>query len=626
VNPAPFPSADENAGRLWSRRTLLKSGLLLAALPLVAACAPAAAPAPTAPAKPAEAPKPAAPAAPAASPAAAAAATAAPAAGGRGSQGTLKMLLWQAPTILNPHITQGTKDFVAARLCTEPLISVAAARAMSPVLAAELPTVQNGGLAPDGKSVTYKLKKDVKWADGEPFTADDVVFTYQFLSDPASTAVTAGSYVSVEKVEALDPLTVKITFKEPTGGWFQPFSGSNGQIVPKHALKDYMGANARNAPFNLKSFGTGPYLVEDFKPGDLVIYKANPNYRDPAKPAFARVELKGGGDAAGAARAVFQTAEYDYGWNLQVEAPVLQDIMTGGKGDLITSPGGVEQLYFNQADPNKEVDGERSNPNTKHPFLTDQRVREAMATAVDRATIAKQLYGDGLLGVATANTLSTPSTLASQNTKYEFSLDKANKILDDAGYKRGGDGIRLTPDGVRMKVVLATSINSLRQKEQIIIKDGWGKIGIETELKSVDAGVYFSSAPANPDTYSHFSCDVHMFTSTPDSPFPVTYMDRYYAKDTARSWAQKANNWAGRNFEKYQSAEYNKTFDQVLTEVDLVKAAELWKKLNDIVVNDFIVVPLIDRKAADAKAKSLNGPKGTPFDNLSWNIADWTRS
>ena len=151
-----------------------------------------------------------------------------------------------------------------------------------------------------------------------------------------------------------------------------------------------------------------------------------------------------------------------------------------------------------------------------------------MTLATDRATIVKQLYGDGLLGNLTSNILNLPANLASKNTKAEFNIDAANKLLDEGGYKRGGDGIRVTPGGVRMKVVFQTSINSLRQKEQAIIKDGWQKIGIETEIKSVDQGIYFSSDPANPDTASHFSTDIEMLSSAVDSPFPVGYMARFY--------------------------------------------------------------------------------------------------
>jgi peptide/nickel transport system substrate-binding protein len=222
--------------------------------------------------------------------------------------------------------------------------------------------------------------------------------------------------------------------------------------------------------------------------------------------------------------------------------------------------------------------------------------------------------------------LSTPSNLASKNTTAEFSIEKANKLLDDAGYKRGGDGIRSTPDGVRMKVVLVTSINSLRQKEQAIIKDGWQKIGVETEIKTVDAGVFFSSDPANPDTLYHFYADVLILSSSPDSGFPVQYMGRFYTgKDQDRNWAQKSNNWAGRNFMKWKNEEYDKLYDQVLVEPNLDKAATMWQQMNDLVIKNFISVPLVDRTFSSGKAKALTGPAPRTFDVESWNIGEWKK-
>ena len=100
--------------------------------------------------------------------------------------------------------------------------------------------------------------------------------------------------------------------------------------VPKHLMKDFIGAKAREAPLNTKLVGTGPYVVEEFKPGDLVVYKANPNYRDPNKPFFSNVNLKGGGDAASAARAVLQTGDWDFAWNLQVEPAILNELKESG--------------------------------------------------------------------------------------------------------------------------------------------------------------------------------------------------------------------------------------------------------------------------------------------------------
>jgi len=254
------------------------------------------------------------------------------------------------------------------------------------VLAANVPSRANGQVAADGSSVTYKLKPGIKWADGRPFTADDVVSNFQFVANTSKPGRRrTGSYVNVAKVEPLDASTVKITFKVPTPAWYLPFVGLEGAIVPRHALDAYIGADARDAPFNLKPFGTGPYVVDSFRPGDLVVYSVNPYYRDPAKPAFGQVQLKGGGDATSAARAVLETGEYDYAWNLQVEWPVLQQIAAAGRGALVTAGGlGIEQIFCNMTDPNRMVDGQRSSLKAPHPYLTDVRVRQALALATDR--------------------------------------------------------------------------------------------------------------------------------------------------------------------------------------------------------------------------------------------------
>ena len=546
------------------------------------------------------------------------------AAGGRGGQGTLKLLYWQAPTIVNPHLSQGTKDFHASRVCLEPLLTVTTAGVFSPVLATEVPSRANGGVAADGRSVTYKLKRNVKWADGRPFTSDDVVFTFNFVRNTETGATTYGTYVNVAKVEPIDPYTVKITFKDPTPAWYLPFVGEQGQILPRHVLDAYVGSNARNAPFNLKSFGTGPYKVETFRPGDLVVYSINEYYRDPNKPAFSQVQIKGGGDAVSAARAVLETGEYDYAWNMQVEWPVLEHMLQAGKGALIAgNGGGVEQIYVNQTDPNKTVDGERSSLKAPHPFLTDPKVRQALGLALDRVTMAKQLYGE--TGDATPNTLTTPSKLNSKNTKMVLDFDRANKMLDEAGYTRGPDGVR-QKNGVKLAVAYVTSVNTLRQKEQEIVKEGFAKVGVSTTLQSVDASVFFSSSPGNNDTYAHFYRDLEMFTSTFGSPFPSSYMARFYSGTPEHDIPQKANNWSGIDTPRWQNKEYNGLYDQALKELDPAKNDALWIKMNDLVVEQGATLPLIDRKSVSVRANNLTvGENMSAFDSETRNIADWTR-
>ena len=256
------------------------------------------------------------------------------AAGTRGAGGTLKILYWQAPTILNTHLAQGTKDQDASRLILEPLAASGPDGVPVPLLAAEIPTVDNGGISKDQKSITWKLKPGVKWSDGTPFTADDVVFTWQYVADPKTAASTTQIADGVVSVEAKDPMTVVVTFKDPNPYPYQIFVSAQGPIIQKKQFQDFIGDKAKDAPGNLAPIGTGPYKVTDFKPGDVVTYAINDNYRDPNKPFFKDVQIKGGGDATSAARAVFQTGDVDYAWNLQVESQVLNQLMQGGKGDL----------------------------------------------------------------------------------------------------------------------------------------------------------------------------------------------------------------------------------------------------------------------------------------------------
>ena len=400
----------------------------------------------------------------------------------RGGGGALKLLWWQGATLLNPHFAVGTKDQEGSRIFYEPLVGYDDDGTLVPFLAAEIPSLQNGGLSADGKSVTWKLKKGVQWHDGKPFTADDVVFTAEYASDPATSAVTIGAYKDV-KVEKVDSHTVRVVFQKATPFWADALCGTQGMIIPKHLFALYKGAKSRDAPTNLKPVGTGPYKFVDFKPGDMVRGSINMNYHEPNRPYFDSIEMKGGGDAVSAARAVIQTGEFDYAWNMQVEDEILLRLEKGGRGRAnIVTGGNIEHIQVNFTDPWTEVDGERSNAKTRHPTLTDPAVRQALALLVDRGAVQEHIYGR--TGIATANFLNNPESVRSKNTKWEFSVDKATQLLETAGWKRGADGTR-AKDGKKLKLVFQTSINGPRQKTQAIIKQACQKAGIDLELKAV---------------------------------------------------------------------------------------------------------------------------------------------
>jgi len=533
----------------------------------------------------------------------------------RGGGGELKTLWWQAPTILNPHLATGAKDADASRIFYEGLVSFDPDGTFVPNLTAEIPTIENGGVARDGLSVIVKLKKGVQWHDGKPFTAEDVVFTWEYVMDPATAATTSGAYRDIARIDTLDPHTVKIVYKSPNPFWAKAF----GNVIPKHVFAPFKGARSREAPANLKPVGTGPYRFVDFRPGDLVRAEVFPGYHETHWPFFDRLEMKGGGDAVGAARAVIQTGEYDFAWNMQVEDDVLRRMEQGGKGRLDIAWGGsIEQILFNFSDPLKEVDGERSSVKAPHPFMTDPAVRTALSLLVDRAAIQEQIYGRH--GQASANYLNAPPAFRSRNTRWEFSPEKAAKVLDDAGWRRSGDGLRAKGDK-RLRMVFQASINAPRQKTQAIVKQAAAKIGIELEVKAIVPAVYFSTDPANADTLAHFSADLQMYSLVNGSPDPQLFMQPFV------SWeiAQKDNKWAGRNSTRWRNDEYDRMYKAAETEMDPVKRAALFIRMNDMLVQNVVIVPFLWRGTASAVSNKLRGTDISGWDLTFWNLAHWYR-
>jgi len=534
----------------------------------------------------------------------------------RGGGGPLKTLWWQGATLLNPHFAVGTKDQDGSRIFYEPLATWDVEGALSPILAAEIPDLENNGLAKDGKSVTWKLKQGVKWHDGKPFTADDVVFNWQYASDPATAATTIGSYKDC-KVEKVDDFTVRVLFDKPTPFWADAFVGVRGLIIPKHLYADYIGAKSRDAPANLKPVGTGPYKFVDFKPGDVVRGEINNDYHMPNRPYFDSIEMKGGGDAISAARAVLQTGEYDFAWNLQVEDEILLRLEKGGKGTTTMAFGGnIEHIQLNTTDPWTEVDGERASLKTKHPTLADKAVRQALALLIDRKSVQDHIYGR--TGVATGNFVNNPKKFVSTNTQWEFNIDKANDILDKAGWKKGADGIR-EKDGKKLKFVYQTSINTPRQKTQAIVKQACQKAGIDIEVKAVTASVFFSSDVANPDTYPHFYCDLQMYTTTMTQPDPETFLLQFVSWEVAT----KENKWQGRNITRWTSKEADDAFKASQTELDPVKRAAHFIKINDLACNDHAVVPVVYRPTVQAVASKLRGAISSGWDSNFWDLHNW---
>jgi peptide/nickel transport system substrate-binding protein len=302
---------------------------------------------------------------------------------------------------------------------------------------------------------------------------------------------------------------------------------------------------------------------------------------------------------------------------MQVEDDILQRLEQGGKGRVeIFTTGGIEHIQCNQTDPWREVDGERSSIKAVHPFLSDLAVRRALNLLVDRGAIQEQIYGRQ--GQTTANFLNAPSRFYSPNLRWEFNVDRANQILDTAGWKRGADGVR-AKDGRRLRMVYQTSINAPRQKTQQIVKQAAAKAGIEIELKSVTASVFFASDPANPDTYPHFSADLQMYNIGLQGTDPRTLMNLYVSWEVA----SKDNKWQGRNITRWRSEEYDRLYRAADVELDPVKRATLFHRMNDMVIQNVVVIPVLWRNGVSAAAAKLQGLELSGWDSQLWRLSHW---
>ncbi|MEM1234979.1 MAG: peptide ABC transporter substrate-binding protein [Pseudomonadota bacterium] len=546
----------------------------------------------------------------------------------RGSDGEVRIIYWQAPSILNPFLSGGTKDVESASMIIEPLARYNERGELVPWLVEEVPTVDNGGVAADLTSITWNITPGLVWSDGTPFTSADVKFTYEYCTDPEGGCAQVTKFEGVESVDTPDDLTVVVTFGGPTPNPYGPFVGGESPILQAAQFADCVGAAASTCTEeNFNPIGTGPFVVTDFKPNDVITMAANPNYRDPAKPAFAKVTFKGGGDATASGRAVMETGEFDYGWNLQLAPDVIAQMEQGGMGTPVAGFGPlVERIMLNNANPDPAL-GEMRSVKTdpagpsEHPFLGDPAVYQAMSMAIDRPLLVEVGYGQA--GGVTCNWVPAPDAFNSDALTCDTQdIDGANAMLDAAGYMdTDGDGIRETPDGVPMSILYQTSTNAVRQDFQALIKEWWSQIGIETELRNINASVFFGGDPGSPDTFQKFYADVQMYANTFNGTDPQAYLGNALCDKAPRPDSQ----WQGENISRFCMPEYDEMHAQLQATAGIDARSEIGRALNDMAVTNGMMIPLVHRGRLSAHANSLGGVVLNVWDSELWNVADWFR-
>ncbi|SEL10987.1 peptide ABC transporter substrate-binding protein [Jannaschia helgolandensis] len=542
--------------------------------------------------------------------------------GERGRDGEVSILYWQAPSTMNPFLSGGTKDVEAASLVVEPLARFDETGTIQPWLVDEIPTVENGGVSEDLMSITWKITPGLVWSDGTPFTSADVQFTYEYCTDPEGGCAQGAKFEPVESVETPDELTVVVNFKEPTPYPYTAFAGGESPILQKAQFENCKGAAASTCTEeNFNPIGTGPFVVDEFKTNDVITLSANPNFRFEGKPAFAKVNFKGGGDAEAAGRAVMQTGEFDYAWNLQLAPEVIAQMETGGMGTTVVGFGPlVERIELNHTNPDPALGPDERSVIRPHPFLQDPAVYKALSLAIDRPLLVEIGYGQA--GKVTCNLVPAPEAFNSSALECsEQDIEGAKKLLDDAGYvDSDGDGVR-EKDGVELRMLYQTSTNAVRQDFQQLIKEWWEEIGFAVELRNISGSVFFGGDAGSPDTIQKFYADVEMYANTFNGTDPQSYL----GGPLCSKIPSPENQWQGENIPRFCMEEYDELWAELSRTAAPEERQRIAKELNDMYVSNGGQIPLVHRGRLSAHANSLGGVKLNVWDSELWNVADWYR-
>ena len=379
--------------------------------------------------------------------------------------GVLRVAVQSPPTNLQPLLSGNTTDVMFDRLVYDPLITVSAnGKTPIPILATQVPTLENGGISKDGLTITYKLRHNVKWHDGAPFTSQDVKFTWQGIMNPANNVGTRSGYNLVRSIDTPDDYTAVFHLKQkfsPAVNTFFAESDSPIFIIPKHLL----GAlpNVNNAPQNVSPVGTGPFKFSKYIRGDRLEFVRNDDYFM-GTPKLKEIVVKIIPDE-NTSMNLLRSHEID--WIFEA-SPQLY-------GQLKTIPD-IKNLLVQQ----NQYLGLLMY--TRNPILSDATVRRAIAYAIDKqALVNKVTFGTALAG----DDEHPPFMWAYVGGKtYPYDPAKAKALLAADGWTPGADGI-LRKGTKRLSLVLSTNTSNVTRRTAVVQIQSYLKaIGVDATVKS----------------------------------------------------------------------------------------------------------------------------------------------
>ena len=519
--------------------------------------------------------------------------------------GIVTVGLYQEPDNLNPYLAVETVSRLVRETTLEGLLNADPSGTYVPGLAAEVPTVENGGISADGLSITYKLTPGVTWSDGDPVTSADVKFTWDLIMDPANTVNSRTGYDQIESIETPDDTTVIVKYKALYAGALSLFSIKDA-VLPAHVLQ---GKPLDGAEFNRIPEGTGPFMITEWTAADSIIADRNPNYRVAGKPILDRIVFKIiPSSEVGSAQ--IRNGEIDVLWNLtEAQTPEFEAIP-----DItlqVTPSSNIEYLGFNLSE------RATADPAKPHPILGDRAVREALASAIDRTPIVDGLL-NGKSEVATSPIgLGWAAPEGIQVPPYDPA--KAQTLLEGAGWvDSDGDGIR-EKGGTKLSLEITTIGNQTRESVEALLQEQFKAVGVELTVNN-STTLFANWADNGPLKKGDF--DVVMDTWGADLD-PDDFLSTLFTSDQIPTEANSGEGW---NFFRLQDPALDKAIADGRASLDQNVRKEAYRTAAERIADNLIYIPLYKRSLIDAFRSTVTGQLPNPWANLAWNAHDWSRT
>ncbi len=540
--------------------------------------------------------------------------TGAPDASGPQRGGTVVLVIPEEPTTLNRYLAEAAiVRQVADATSGVGLTNVNEKGEFTAVLAAELPTEANGGLSADHLTVTWKLRPDLKWSDGQPLTSDDVKFTWEVLSNPNSGAFAeTDGFNLIVSIETPDATTAIVKYSEPFVGYLRQFAAG---LFPRHAtgLPEAMA----DWEWNRQPVGAGPFVVADWKSGESITLERNPNYFEAGKPYLDKLIFRVIPEPSAQTAVMKQGEAHVHLW--PGEDKQEYDTLMNGVAAQVLVPGVWNlAIDFNLSRPG-DKDPSASAP---HPILGDARVRQAIAHAIDYETLVTTVMRGQV----------APSTSPFAYGWYQcdlprklgFDVEAAKKQLTEAGWVEGADGIRVAKgapnaaDGTRLSLELQgyTSYEPLQRTEEFLVEN-LKAVGIEARIQNYDFSILFGSfSDGSPRMTGDFDMLIYdrSLGIEPQGEIANTY---------ASSMIPSADNVDGGNVWRWVNPNADAAIEAAGATFDQAPRKAAYCELGQLIQDDLPQLYLYLFQDGYGMSSRLHGYSVSTWGSMSWDAQNW---